>query len=105
MPRVMEITSPLKDDLLFRGMHGREEMGRLGEFQLELLSPKGDVKIDDVLGRSVTGKLALPDDSTRYFNCFVTRFSAGSRLGRYHRYYAIMNPWLWFLTRPSDCRS
>jgi type VI secretion system secreted protein VgrG len=100
----MEITTPLKDDLLFRGMHGREEMGRLGEFQLELLSLKSDVKIDDILGKNVTVKLALPDDSTRYFNGFVTRFSAGSRLGRYHRYYAIMNPWLWFLTRTSDCR-
>jgi type VI secretion system secreted protein VgrG len=100
----MEITTPLGADLLFRGMHGREEMSRLSEFQLDLLSLKGDIKIDGILGKNVTVKVALPDDSTRYFNGFVTRFSAGGRLGRYYRYYAVMNPWLWFLTRTSDCR-
>src|SRR5262245_52168837 len=104
MPRVMEITTPLGADLLFRGMHGREEMSRLSEFQLDLLSLKSDIKIDGILGKNVTVKVALPDDSTRYFNGFVTRFSAGGRLGRYYRYYAVMNPWLWFLTRTSDCR-
>ena len=46
--RVMEITTPLGDDvLLFHGMHAREEMGRLGEFQLDLLSPKKDINLDD----------------------------------------------------------
>ena len=104
MPRVMEITTPLGEDLLFRSMHGREEMSRLSEFQLELLSPKSDINLDDILGKNVTVKVALPDDSTRCFNGFVTRFSQGGRLGRYHRYYALVNPWLWFLTRTSDCR-
>ena len=60
-------------------MHAREEMGRLSEFQLDLLSPKNDINLDDILGKNVTVKLALPDDSTRYFNGFVTRFSAGGR--------------------------
>jgi type VI secretion system secreted protein VgrG len=37
----MEITTPLGSDvLLFHGMHAREEMGRLSEYQLDLLSPK-----------------------------------------------------------------
>jgi type VI secretion system secreted protein VgrG len=100
----MEITTPLGADLLFRSMHGREEMSRLSEFQLELLSLKSDIPIDDILGKNVTVKVALPDDSTRYFNGFVTRFSQGARLGRYHRYYASVHTWLWFLTRTTDCR-
>ena len=79
MPRVMEIATPLGEDLLFHGMHAREEMGRLSEYQLDLLSPKNDIKLDDILGKNVTVKLALPDDSTRYFNGYVTRFSAGGR--------------------------
>ena len=103
--RVMEIATPLGEDvLLFHGMHAREEMGRLGEFQLDLLSPKKDVNLDDILGKNVTVKLALPDDSTRYFNGFVTRFSAGEQYGRYFRYYATVHSWLWFLTRTTDCR-
>jgi type VI secretion system VgrG family protein len=100
----MEITTPLGDDVLFHGMHAREEMGRLSEFQLDLLSPKNDINLDDILGKNVTVKLALPDDNTRYFNGFVSRFAQGGKYGRYHRYFAAVRPWLWFLTRTSDCR-
>jgi type VI secretion system secreted protein VgrG len=103
--RAMEIATPLGEDvLLFHGMHAREEMGRLGEYQLDLLSPKKDVNPDEILGKNVTIKLALPDDSARYFNGFVTRFSAGAQYGRYYRYFAVVRPWLWFLTRTTDCR-
>ena len=78
MPRVMEIATPLGDDvLLFHGMHAREEMSRLFEYQLDLLSREDDIKLDDILGKNVTIKLALPDDRTRYFNGYVTRFSQG----------------------------
>jgi type VI secretion system secreted protein VgrG len=105
MPRVMEITTPLDADvLLFHGMHGREELSRLFEYQLDLLSPKKDVNIDDILGKNVTVKLALPDDNTRYFNGYVTRFAQSGVYGRYHRYSAVVRPWLWFLTRTADCR-
>ncbi|HMF97676.1 MAG TPA: contractile injection system protein, VgrG/Pvc8 family, partial [Vicinamibacterales bacterium] len=103
--RVMEITTPLGDDvLLFHALHAREELGRLGEYRLDLLSPKADINVDDILGKNVTVKLALPDDSTRYFNGFVTRFVQGSKYGRYTRYYAVVRSWLWFLTRTTDCR-
>jgi type VI secretion system secreted protein VgrG len=104
MARVMEVTTPLKDDLLFHGMHGREELSRLSEYNLDLLSPKNDLDPDKILGKNVTVKLALPDDSTRYFNGFVTRFAQGGSYGRYIRYSAVVHPWLWFLTRTTDCR-
>ena len=95
MPRVMEIVTPLGDNvLLFHGMHAREEMSRVAEYHLDLLSPRGDVNVDDILGTNVTVKLALPDDKTRYFNGYVTRFSQGGMLGRYHRYTAVARPWL-----------
>ena len=42
MPRVMEIVTPLGEDvLLFHGMSAREEMSRLFEYQLDLLSDEG----------------------------------------------------------------
>ena len=105
MPRVMEIATPLgRDVLLFHGMHAREEMSRLFEYQLNLLSMKNDIAVDDILGKNVTVKVALPDDSTRHFNGYVTRFSQGGRYGRYTRYSAVVRPWLWYLTRTADCR-
>src|SRR5215212_6305710 len=105
MARVMEITTPLDPDvLLFHGMHAREEMGRLAEYQLDLLSMKPDIGLDNVLGKNVTVKLALPDDSTRFFNGYVTRIAQSGAYGRYSRYFAVVRPWLWFLTRTTDCR-
>jgi type VI secretion system secreted protein VgrG len=100
----MEIATPLGEDLLFHGMHAREELSRLSEYQIDLLSKKGDINLDDILGKIVTVKLALPDDSVRFFNGYVTRFAQGGKLGRYHRYSASVKPWLWFLTRTADCR-
>src|SRR4029453_11223736 len=61
--RAMEIATPLGEDvLLFHGMHAREEMGRLGEYQLDLLSPKKDVNVDDILGKTVNVKIAFTHD-------------------------------------------
>ncbi len=88
----------------FTACAAREELGRLSEYHLDLLSADGDVDVDAILGKNVTIKLALPDDSTRYFNGFVTRFSQGELHGRYHQYTATVHPWLWFLTRTADCR-
>ena len=103
--RAMEITTPVGDDvLLFYGMHAREELGRLGEYQLDLLSQKKDINPNDILGKNVTVKVELPDESIRYFNGFVTRFAQGGSLGRYVRYSVVVHPWLWFLTRTTDCR-
>jgi type VI secretion system secreted protein VgrG len=101
----MEVTTPLGADvLLFHRMFAREEVSRLFEFQLDLLSEKGDINLDDVLGKTFTVKLELPNDKTRYFNGYVTRFSQVGMYGRYHSYQATLRPWLWLLTRTADCR-
>jgi type VI secretion system secreted protein VgrG len=101
----MEITTPLGDDvLLFHSMHAHEEIGRLTKMTLDLLSKDGEIGIDDILGKNVTVKVALKDDSPRYFNGYVVRFAQRGKLGRYHRYFAEVVPWLWFLTRTADCR-
>src|SRR4029450_417072 len=105
MPRVMEIVTPLGDGvLLFHQMSGREEMSRLFEYRLQLLGPKDDVSLDQILGQNVTIKLGLGNDETRYFNGHVTRFALGGKYGRYHRYVATARPWLLFPHRTSDCR-
>ena len=55
MPRVMEIVTPLGEDvLLFHRMSAREEMSRLFEYQLDLLSKEkeDDIHPDDILGKT-----------------------------------------------------
>ncbi len=105
MPRLMEIDTPLgADTLLFHGMHAREELGRVSEFQVDLLSPKGDINLDDILGKNVNIRVMTARNQTRHFNGYVTRFAQRGKLGRYHRYLAVVRPWLWFLSRTADCR-
>jgi type VI secretion system secreted protein VgrG len=100
----MEISTPLDPHLLFHGMHAREEMSRLSEYQVSMLSLRPDLDLNAMLGKKVTVKLALPDDGVREFNGYVTRIAQQGTYGRYHRYQAVVRPWLWFLTRTSDCR-
>ncbi len=100
----IELITPLGDELLFHGMHAQEELSRVGEYHLDLLSNNKNVDRDSILGAKVSIKVMLENDEVRYFNGFVSRFSKAAALGRYSRYYAVVKPWLWFLTRTSDCR-
>ena len=103
--KVMEITTPLGADvLLFHRLSGREELGRLFEYRIELTSAKGDINIDQILGKNVTVKLELRNSQTRFFNGYVTRFAQVGMRGRLFLYLATVRPWLWFLSRTADCR-
>ena len=102
--RKIDISSSLGlNTLLFHRMVGSDHLGKLSEYHLDLLSEKSDIKIDDVLGKDMSIKLALPKEDEREFNGIVTRFVLTGRQGRYASYQATMRPWLWFLTRTADC--
>ena len=105
--RMIAVNTPLGEDVLVFGrMTATEQLGRLFEFDVELFSEKTDIQIADLLGKNVTIRSELPNKrGTRYFNGFVTRFGyIGTRGLRYGAYRATLSPWLWFLTRTSDCR-
>ena len=103
--RALQIETPLGPDvLLLRSVSGQEAMSQLFRFQLELLSETDDsISFDSIVGKNVTIHLQT-QDSFRDFNGFISRFSQGSSDGRFTYYRAEMVPWLWFLTRKSDCR-
>jgi len=107
--RIFAVNTPLGEDVLvFYHMTGTEQLGRLFEYEIELLSEKTYIQLTDILGKNITVRMQLPEArgaGTRYFNGFVTRFSyLGMRGMRYGAYRAMVNPWLWFLTRTADCR-
>ena len=56
-------------------MTGREELGRLFQYDLSLTSDDNAIKADDILGQNVTIRLDLEDDKKRYFNGVVSRFA------------------------------
>ena len=103
--RAVEIFTPLGDDvLLFHRMTATEALGRLFQFELDLLSKDPNIKFEDLLGQNVAVRLELPDNKTRYFNGFVGRFSLTGSMGDLTSYSVTVHPWLWFLTRTADCR-
>ena len=105
--RPVAIASPLGDDvLLFHRMEGREQLGRLFEYQVDVYSEDDSIDFNALLGENVTVRLFRPElGDERYFNGFVSQFHQGTTYEqRYATYQLTLRPWFWFLTRTSDCR-
>ncbi len=105
--RQFAIATPLGGDkLLFKKMSYRESLGRPFEMELELASDDPAVDADKMLGETVTVRCELPNQEgkTRFFNGVVASFSQGATDEGKAVYRAKVVPWLWFLTRSSDCR-
>jgi type VI secretion system secreted protein VgrG len=91
------------DKLLLRSFSANEQLGRLFQIDLEMDSQDIGINFEKIVGTSATVKLTLPSGQTRYFNGVVSRF-AEEQEGNVARYSATLSPWLWLLTRTSDCR-
>ena len=103
--RSIAINTALDEDvLLFRRATVIEQLGRPFQIDVELLSEEPNVDFSKIVGTNATIRLLLRNGKTRYFNGFVTRFAhtGGSTRTAYYR--MTLSPWLWFLTRASDCR-
>ena len=98
-------TALAPDVLLFKSMSGREELGRLSEFRVQLLSTDSGLKIADVLGKPISVAVDLrASDGVRHFHGIVTRFASLGRNGDFAAYEAVIHPWLWLLQRAANCR-
>jgi type VI secretion system secreted protein VgrG len=106
MNRLLKLKTPLgEDSLLLTGFRGHEEISRLFHFELDLISDDNGIAAAQIVGKNVTFSIDLADGSSRSFNGFVSRLFAGDEdLGGRRNYRAEVVPWLWFLTRTSDCR-
>jgi type VI secretion system secreted protein VgrG len=103
--RRIAITTPLgADALLLRGFSGSESISQLFHFSLDLLSQNDSLSFQDIVGKAVSITVQDADGKPRHWHGFVSRFSQGHQDGKLTAYHAEMVPWLWFLTRTSDCR-
>jgi type VI secretion system secreted protein VgrG len=104
--RLLSVSTPLGEDvLLLTAFTGREEISRLFQFQLNLASEKDDIVPADIVGKPITWAVNYVHDEPRYFHGYVNRFAAAGTSDRGHRTYrADVVPWLWFLTRTTDCK-
>ncbi len=105
MPTPFSLTTPLPAGALrFEAMTHVSALCTLDDTRLQLLGEKPNVEPDKLLGQLVGLSTVLKNGSKRHLNGYVTRFGIGRHQGRWFGYQAELRPWLWFLTRSSDCR-
>lgn len=105
--KLMAIGTPLGEDvLLIEKLRSTEQISRPFKFDLKVSSKDKDIKFEKILGERVVIRLERGDASkgTEYFNGFVSRFRQRESEGDFGIYEMSVVPWLWFLTRTSDCR-
>jgi type VI secretion system secreted protein VgrG len=99
--------SGLPGDCKLLAFSGHEEMSRLFSFTLEVDSGEHGIKPKDIIGQKISFSVKHEKgagDQFRHFNGYVNRLTAGSSETGHRRYQIEVVPWLWFLTRTSDCR-
>lgn len=103
--RLCRVSTPFGADALFlQELKGREAMSELFRYELVLVAADNALDFSRIIGKSVTLAIELADGSPRYINGVVSRFAqTGSDL-RLTTYRAEIVPWLWLLTRRTDCR-
>ncbi len=107
MPLICSINSPEHKDLLFYRMKGHEELGRLFEYEVDLLSEKKNIPLNKVLGTTMQLELkVLAGERLRTFAGIVTQFRqlGAYQVDEFYLYRAIIRPKLWLLTRTLKSR-
>lgn len=91
-------------DLRFVSMSTTSALSTLDSLEIVLASEVSNIAAEKLLGQPAAVVALLREDGKRHFNGIVTRFGMGPSSGRYFHYQATLRPWLWLLTRTSDCR-
>ena len=103
--RHLEIATPLgQNTLMLTRLRGNEGISRLFRFDLELVSEDPALDLTAIIGKNVTARVRLADNTDRFFNGIVSRFSQSGASANLTTYRAEVVPWLWLLTRTADCK-
>ena len=103
--RMAKVNSPLGDNVLvMERLAGNESLGRLFHYELSLASENSSLKLNALLGKPMGLAVQLADGSDRYFHGIVARCSQTAHRGQFASYQVTLKPWLWLLSRTSDCR-
>src|SRR5262245_19464725 len=97
LTRSAMFASPLGERVAFYSMTGRETLGQLFSYEVDLLSSDDSIDLSELLGHSAAVALERIDGSVRQFTGFVTQSSLVGEHGNYARYRAVLRPWLWFM--------
>jgi type VI secretion system secreted protein VgrG len=103
--RLVQVDSPLGGDVLvLRQLDGIEELGRVFDYELNLVSENTSLALNSLLGKPMGVTMELQDGSKRHFHGIVARASQGAGIGQFAVYRVTLKPWLWLMSRTSDCK-
>ena len=103
--RTGKLTTTVGDDVLvFSHLSAIEGLSELFEFRVEAVSLQANMDFSSALGSDCIVKHKTSDDSDRYFNGVITEARWAGAREDIHVYEIVLRPWLWLLTRTSDCR-
>ena len=104
--RTFTAHSTLGDELEFRSLEGSEQISRLFEYRVRLLSKDSSISAKSLLGKDMTIEIDLTTEidggDKRYLSGQITQFTYVGRDGNFSLFEAILRPWLWHATRRSD---
>ncbi len=104
--RTFTAHSPLGDELEFRSLEGSEQISRLFEYRVRLISKSASISAKSLLGKDMSIEIDLTTEASgggkRFLSGQVTQFTYIGRDGDFYSYDAMLRPWLWHATRRSD---
>lgn len=103
--RMIQVATPLgKDVLLLQGFRGQEGISELFRFELTMHSENRAIALDSLVGKNVSVKIVHDNGKERHVHGIVSSFTQGGSSPNFAHYHATVVPWLWLLTRTTDCR-
>jgi type VI secretion system secreted protein VgrG len=102
--RIGSLRTPLGKDVLdLVRFEGREGLSELFEWSIEAISERENIDFDAALGRACSVTLKIHGVERAFNGILVEAQWLGFR-GAHCAYRLVLRPWLWLLSRTSDCR-
>jgi Uncharacterized protein conserved in bacteria len=102
--RVGELTTPLgKDVLVLARLKAVEGLSELFTFRIDAYSEQADLDFQPAIGQQCQTKIKTYGKE-RAFNGILTKAEWVGSHDDQHQYRLVLRPWLWLLSRTSDCR-
>ena len=103
--RIGKLSTPLGEDVLaLAHMDAVEGLSELFEFRVEAVSERPNIDFSDALGGGVAVTFKAADGAERHFHGLMTEARWAGVRQDLSVYRVVLRPWLWLLTRTSDCR-
>ncbi|WP_320534464.1 type VI secretion system Vgr family protein [Robbsia andropogonis] len=109
--RLFDVKTPLTGHsaMVIVDLHATEGLCQLFDIRLRMASQDASIELKQMIGQPITITLrlssGLASSEARYFNGYVTSFSHRDTDGGFTIYSAVVQPWLWMLSRRQDVRA